>query len=67
MVPTGEHETIRCCLRFLTNRYAELLASEFGPKKLKMVREDMIALGKSRRYINKAVSIVKRCFTWAAS
>jgi len=44
-----------------------LLASEFGPKKLKMVREDMIALGKSRRYINKAVSIVKRCFTWAAS
>jgi len=65
--PTGEHEMIRCCLRFLTNRYLELPASEFGPKKLKIVREDMIELGKSRRYINKAVSIIKRCFTWAAS
>ena len=66
-VPTGEHETIRCCLRFLTKRFSDLPASEFGPKKLKAVREDMIELGKSRRYINKATSIVKRCFTWAAS
>ncbi len=66
-VPTGEHETIRCCLRFLTNRYLELPALEFGPKKLKIVREDMIKLGKSRQYINKATGIIKRCFRWAAS
>ncbi len=66
-VPTGEHVTIRACLRFLTNRYRELPASEFGPKKLKIVRDDMIKANESRRYINKAIGIVKRCFTWAAS
>ncbi len=65
--PTGEHVTIRCCLRPLVKRFGELPASEFGPKRLKLVREDMIKLGWSRRYVNKAVSIVKRCFTWAAS
>jgi len=66
-VPTGEHVTIRCSLRPLTKRFGELPARELGPKKLKIVRDDMIKLGWSRRYVNKAVSIVKRCFTWAAS
>jgi integrase len=65
-VPTGEHITIRSCLRPLTNRFAELPAHEFGPMKLKLVREDMIKLDWSRRFINKAVSIAKRCFKWAA-
>jgi integrase len=65
--PTGEHVTIRCCLRPLVKRFGELPASEFGPKRLKQVREDMIKLGWSRRYVNKAVGIVKRCFLWAGS
>jgi integrase len=66
-VPTGEHITIRACLRPLTKRFGQLPADEFGPKKLKLVRTDMIELGWTRRTINKAVNIVKRCFTWAAS
>jgi len=66
-VQTGEHITIRCCLRPLVKRFGELPVREFGPKRLKLVREHMIKLGWSRRYVNKAVSIVKRCFTWAAS
>jgi integrase len=66
-VPTGEHVTIRAALRPLLSRYAELPVTDFGPKKLKLVREDMIKLDWSRRTINKAVSIVKRCFTWCAS
>jgi integrase len=41
--------------------------TEVGPLKLKLVREDMINLGWTRYTINKAVSIIKRCFTWAAS
>ena len=65
--PTGEHVTIRACLRPLVKRFGELPAREFGPKRLKDLREDMIALGWSRRYINKAASIVRRCFTWAGS
>jgi len=66
-IPTGEHITIRACLRPLTKRFGQLPADEFGPKKLKLVRADMIELGWTRRTINKAVNIVKRCFTWAAS
>jgi integrase len=65
-VATGEHITIRCCLRPLTKRFGKLPASELGPKRVKEVREDMIRLRWSRRYINKAVAIVKRCFKWAA-
>jgi integrase len=66
-VPTGEHITIRCSLQPLVKRYDALPVTEFGPKKLKKVREDMIALGWTRYYINKATSITKRCFTWLAS
>jgi hypothetical protein len=66
-VPTGEHVTIRCSLRPLVKRFAELPVTEFGPKKLKTVRADMIALGWTRYYVNKATSIIKRCFTWLAS
>jgi integrase len=66
-VPTGEHITIRCSLRPVTKRFSGLKAREFRPKKLRMIQDDMIKLGWSRQYINKATAIVKRCFTWAAS
>ncbi len=66
-VPTGEHVTIRCSLRPLVKRFGELPVTELGPKKLKALREDMIELGWTRYYINKATSITKRCFTWCAS
>jgi integrase len=65
--PTGEAETIRCCLRFLTDQFRDLPVTQFGPKKLKDVQAHMIALGKSRRYINKATGVIRRCFRWAAS
>jgi integrase len=66
-VPTGEHITVRCSLRPLVNRFDALPVTEFGPKRLKQVREDMIKLGWTRYYVNKATSITKRCFTWLAS
>ncbi len=65
-VPTGEHVTIRSSLAPLTKRFADLPVTDLGPKKLKQVREDMIARGWSRKYCNKATSIIKRCFAWAA-
>ena len=43
-VPTGEHITIRGALRPLVKRFSELPVTEFGPKKLKQLREDMIEL-----------------------
>jgi integrase len=66
-VPTGEHITIRACLRPLVKRFGQFPAKDFGPLKLETVRDDMIKLGWCRNYINKAVSIAKRCFKWGAS
>jgi integrase len=66
-VPTGEHVTIRSALTPITARFAELPVTALSPKKLKQVREDMIRLGWTRYTINKAISIAKRCFNWAAS
>jgi hypothetical protein len=64
--PTGEHVTIRACLRPLTGRFGDLPAIEFGAAKFKLVREDMIALGWARSTVNKACGIIKRLFRWAA-
>ena len=66
-VPTGEHVTIRNALRPLTKRFAELPVTEFGPKKLKQLREDMIAHNWPRYYVNRATAIIKRCLNWCAS
>jgi integrase len=63
---TGEATTIRACLRPLVNRFGDEPAAEFGARKLKQVREDMIALGWVRYTVNKGTSIVKRFFRWAA-
>jgi integrase len=65
--PTGEHETIRAAIRPLVKSFADLPAREFGPKKFKALQQTMVGMGWSRRYVNKATGIVKRCFTWCAS
>jgi integrase len=64
--PTGEHVTVRACLRPRTRRFAGLSASELGLARLNEVCEDMIGLGWARSAGKKAVSIVKRMFRWAA-
>ena len=66
-VPTSESTTIRYGLRPMVEMFADLPASEFGPKRLKQVREAMIQRGWSRRYCNKATNLIKRCFKWAES
>jgi integrase len=66
-IPTGEHLTIKAALRPLKNHFGDLPARDFGPKRLKKLQDVMIGLDWSRRFINKATGIVKRCFTWAAS
>ncbi len=65
--PTGEHVTIRCALRPLTSTFGTHSAREFSPLKLQRLQQEMIKLGWSRNYINKAIFIVLRCFKWAAS
>ncbi len=47
--------------------YGETLAAEFGPKAFKAIRQTLIDAGHSRRYINKLMPIVTRCFKWGAA
>ena len=62
---------IRLALRPLRKLYGSTLACEFGPRKLKNVREQMIVDGLNsgralnRKYINDHVGIIKRVFRWA--
>lgn len=63
--PTGELNMIRHALRPLLALYPDLPAAEFGPLKLKAIRQRMIESGWSRQYINKQVMRVKGMFRWA--
>ncbi len=65
--PTDEVAAIRTALRRLRQPYGKLSVESFGPKKLKMLREAMIAEDLSRKYINDSISRIKRMFCWAVS
>ena len=65
--PTTHILAVRCALRYPIRLYGPELASAFGPKKLKAVREAMVADDLSRKQINRLVDIIKRAFKWAAS
>ncbi len=64
---TNEPENIRLALRPVKSMYGSSKATEFGPRALKAVRQDMIERGGSRGYINKHVSRIKRMFKWAVA
>ena len=63
--PSREEPQIRLATRPLVNRYAHTLARDFGPLALKAVREEWIAAGLARRYINQRVGRIVRAWGWA--
>jgi hypothetical protein len=63
--PTHEVNNIRQALRVLRELYGTLIANDFGPLKLQVVRQAMIDRGWSRGNINRAVRRVVLCFQWA--
>jgi integrase len=67
--PSGKKSSEVACLVAACEPLIDLFgtenAREFGPKKLKLVREHMIAKGWSRNTINKAIDRIKRMFRWA--
>ena len=69
--PTGEktHEiaSYRLALRPLTDLYGDTPAAEFGPGRLKVVRQQMIEIGWARPTVNRQVGRLRRMFKWAAS
>jgi integrase len=58
---------IRDALRMVKRLYGRTPAAEFGPKKLKAVRQAMLERDWCRNYVNAQVDRVRRMFRWAVS
>jgi integrase len=65
--PTSEPENIILAIRPLLEMFGKIPAVQFGPKSLKLVRQNMIHRGWTRKYTNKHVDRVKRMFKWAVA
>jgi integrase len=65
--PTKEPEDIRYAVRPVCRLYGYALAAEFGPLRLKAVRQVMIDSGLCRNETNKRVGKIIRAFKWAVS
>ena len=63
----GEFANMRFALRPLRRLYGRQPSSEFGPLQLKAVRDQFIAAGNSRKYINGQVQRIVRVFRWGVS
>ncbi len=62
-----EFDAIRCALRHVRQVAGSLPAIEFGPKKLKAVRQSFIEAGQCRGTVNQNSKRVVRMFRWAVS
>ncbi|MCK5174071.1 MAG: site-specific integrase [Planctomycetes bacterium] len=65
--PTSEVRRIEYATKPLVELFAALDGEEFGPLKLKQVRQRMIDLNLARKSINDRIACIKRLFRWAAS
>jgi integrase len=65
--PTSEPVNIRLALRPLRKLYGHTPAKDFGPKRLKTVRDAMIESGLCRSEVNKRVRHLLRAFKWAVA
>lgn len=61
---TGVVPGIKCALRYLRHWYGREHAIDFGPIKLKAVRQRMVDDGLSRRYVNDHVDRIRRMYKW---
>jgi integrase len=65
--PAKELTSMKEALQHLRVIYGDTLASDFGPLRLKAVRQQMITANLSRGVINSRVNRIKRMFKWAVS
>ena len=64
---THEPENIRYAMKILPACFPALPVDEFGPLRLKEVREAMIEKNWCRSLINQRIGIIRRMFKWAVS
>ncbi len=62
--PTGEAHNIRDSLRPLIRLFGSTRIRDFGPTKLKAVRDEMIKAGHCRKHINAEIHRIRRVFRW---
>jgi len=65
--PTKELTGMREALRPLRDLFGSTLASDFGPKSLKVVRQAMIDADLSRGVVNRRINRIKRLIKWAVA
>lgn len=65
--PSSEIHALRVLVNGLADQYPDVLASEFGPLRLKAFRAHLVAKGNSRGYVNNQVYRIKRIFLWAVA
>jgi integrase len=63
--PSKEFDHIKRTIRPLRELFGRTPAADFGPLRLKALRERFIAAGQARAHINTNVQRVKRVFAWA--
>ena len=62
--PSGELQNLRDALEPLTKLFGNTLLRDFGPLRLKSVREEMVSRGWCRTNINRQIGRIKRVFAW---
>lgn len=63
--PTVQVSQIDAVLKIVHRLYGKTPAAEFGPRRLKAVRQALVDKKLSRTYINDHIGRVKRMFRWA--
>ena len=58
-------DRIKSVLRILESLYGSTPAREFGPKRLRVCRDEMIRRGWTRKNINQQTSSIRTVFKWA--
>ena len=62
--PTGAAQNVCEALRPLLRLFGETRIREFGPIKLKTVREEMVKAGHCRTSVNSRINRIRRVFKW---
>lgn len=64
---TGEVKNFQVALRTAAKLFGNLLVLDFGPKRLKEIRDRMIADGLARNSINARIRRIRHVFKWGVS
>lgn len=62
---SSELSNVKRAVKWLNDIYGHLLAKEFGPLQLKIIREKLVKDDLSRGTVNRTINGIRRIFKWA--